>query len=50
MMAKFIIDTIMLFHDIDTSEITGELSRVGMISSHVKVTRFFTEVIRSPLL
>ena len=41
MMEKFIIDTIMLFYDINTSEITGELLRVGMISSHVKVTRFF---------
>ena len=50
MMEKFIIDTIMLFYYINTSEITGELSRVGMISSYVKITLFFTEVIRSPLL
>ena len=41
MMEKFIIGTIMLFfYYINTSEITGELSRVGMISSYVKITLF----------
>ena len=39
-MEKLIIDTIMLFYYINTSEITGELSRVGMISSYVKITLF----------
>ena len=50
MMEKFIIGTIMLFYYINTSEITGELSSVGMIPSYVKITLVFTEVIRSPLL
>ena len=35
---------------INTNEIPGELLRENMISSHVKITCFFSDVKRSPLL
>ena len=39
-----------LFYYINTSEIPGGLSRVNMISSHVKMTCFFSQAKRLPLL
>ena len=40
-----------IYYHINTSEISRELSRINMISSHVKITwTLFSEVKRSPLL